>query len=151
MDKKAFTLILSFLLILSLVVTEFAIRARANPLPDIEPAIIIRNPQNTTYNSNNIVLNFTASSTWISNSIFYSFDGLYKVAINNSKLFYKKTQKLAKNPSIYRTTVEGSCVYQMFLKVGIMQSYTWLLIKNLAITKPILKEMLFLQRVLTSF
>jgi hypothetical protein len=81
---------------------------RANPLPAINPKIRIRSPKNTTYIGNTIVLNFTASSTWISSSISYSLDDSDKIAVNTTTVL-QEDANIGKNPAIYRTTVEGTC------------------------------------------
>ena len=103
----ALTLALTILIIFAAEM-PFASLVRANPLPAINPEIRIRSPKNTTYIVNTIVLNFTASSTWISSSIAYSLDGSDKIAVNTATVS-REDANIGKNPAIYRTTVQGAC------------------------------------------
>lgn len=103
----ALTLSLTILIIFTAEIPSVSL-VRANPLPDISPEIIIKSPQNTTYIGNTIVLNFTASSTWISSSISYSLDDSDKIAVNTTTVS-QEDANIGKNPAIYRTTVKGTC------------------------------------------
>jgi len=107
--KKAIALPFILIVLLSVLAGEsFVSLVEANPLPAISPEIIIKSPQNTSYVGDTIVLNFTASSTWISSSISYSIDGLDKIAVNTITIL-QEDANIGKNPAIYRTTVEGTC------------------------------------------
>jgi hypothetical protein len=109
MKRKARALRLS-LIVLIIFTAEMTLDSliKASPLPDISPEIIIKNPQNTTYVGNTILLNFTASSTWISSSISYSLDGSDKIPVNTTTVL-QEDANIGKNPAIYRTTVKGTC------------------------------------------
>lgn len=109
MKRKALSIILIIMLLLSgSAGTFFVSLVEANPLPDISPEIIIKSPQNTSYVGDTIVLNFTASSTWISSSISYSLDDSDKIAVNTTTVL-EEDANVGKNPAIYRTKVEGTC------------------------------------------
>ena len=107
--RKAIALTLALtILIIFIAEMQLAILVMANPLPDISPEIIIKSPQNTTYIGNAVVLNFTASSTWISSSISYSLDDSNKIEVDTTTAL-QRDANIGKNPAIYRTTVEGTC------------------------------------------
>jgi len=109
MKRKAIALTLSLIvLIISSAEMRLVSLVKANPLPAISPEIIIKNPQNITYTGNAILLNFTASSTWISSSISYSLDDSDKIPVTTTTIL-QEDANIGKNPAIYRTTVEGTC------------------------------------------
>jgi len=84
--------------------------AKANPLPGIDPSLIIETPHhNRTYTTDRVTLNFTATTNWGTYPIYYSLDDQEKVLAENVTVI---TQKETIPPSglTVRTTVRGSCV-----------------------------------------
>jgi hypothetical protein len=95
---------------INFVVGEANNSSKSQVLPDVYPKITVNILQNSTYNTNTIILNFSASSTWDIYPIYYSLDGLDKVMVDNTSVISQEEGNPGKNPSINRTTVEGSVV-----------------------------------------
>jgi len=83
---------------------------RANPLPDIEPVVVIENPPKATYNRNTITLNFTVASNWGIYSVFYSLDGQNMTPIEDLTVVSQEDVNIGKSPRVDRVTLRGSCV-----------------------------------------
>ncbi len=109
MGDKALTAIICFLLLLSLGIQTIDM-AKANPLPPIDPKIVIENPQNAMYITDTITFNFTAASNWGVYSCYYSLNGGDMQPIDNLTIVSQEDINIGKNPRVDRTTVRGSVV-----------------------------------------
>ena len=109
MGAKALTAVICFLLLLSLGIQTIDM-AKANPLPSIDPNVVIESPQNATYIADTITFNFTAASNWGVYSCYYSLDGGDMQPIDNLTIVSQEDINIGKNPRVDRTTVRGSVV-----------------------------------------
>jgi hypothetical protein len=111
MNKDTFKITLALLVAVAFVAAQFNGLASSNPLPDIDPVVTItsQSQQNVTYSVNTIAFNFTAKSNWDIYPIYYSLDGLDKVAVDNVSII-KQGVDGSKNPIFNFTTLGGSLV-----------------------------------------
>jgi hypothetical protein len=88
----------------------------ANPLPPVASEITISSPQNATFTDDYILLNFTGQSNWNIYSYYYSVDGQSLKPVENITITSQEEANIGKNPSVNRTTVQGSCILQNLSK-----------------------------------
>jgi len=113
--KITLTTILIFALLGSLVVGLQAVEnAKANwYIPPSNTTLVISSPQNVTYNTNTLTLNFTVQKNTGLYSFFYSLDNNSKVAVENlkqvSKVLLPEEYQIG-DVLFYRYTKEGSAI-----------------------------------------
>jgi hypothetical protein len=97
-------------LILMIAGTLFVGGAIANPLPAVDPEIRIDSVQNATFTADSISVNFTGEANWNIYAYYYSFDNQSLRPIENVTIVSNEQVNPGRNPGVYRTTVQGSCI-----------------------------------------
>jgi len=99
---------ITILLLSAMAGTQFVNLGRANPIPTSYTEMTIY-PQNKTYNVDIITLNFyVETNTWL--NFFYSLDGQKLEPVDNITIVSEELMNPGRNPTIYRTTLKGSCI-----------------------------------------
>jgi hypothetical protein len=90
--------------------TQFISLGKANPLPEMYMRATIKNPKNTTYNTNTITLNFSAESLNFFPYLNFSYNIDAQEAKPVESITVTGQEFIPINPGIYHQWLEGSCV-----------------------------------------
>src|SRR3972149_2461919 len=111
--RKAFhqTALVLALLLSALAGNHLVNAVKANGyIPEPTSQMTIGNPVNKTYYVNTTTLEFHVATSYWDLNFFYSLDGQDMKKVENLTTFTKEDLNAGKNPSVYLTTLKGTCV-----------------------------------------